>query len=183
MMNRKTIEEAAFKLFREKGYEAVKVQDICDECQITKPTFYHYVASKDDLLVSYYNAAVNALEERITLAQDEDPLTQLSGAYRVLIDQSEKIGPELLGRILIINLQKNSGSFDKRATISQTMAELIAKAQEKHAILNISDPHELYRASAYLFQGYELMWCVNQGKSDWRFGFMSSLEALLLPRY
>ena len=38
-MDRTTIENAALELFHKRGFDAVKVQDICAACGITKPTF------------------------------------------------------------------------------------------------------------------------------------------------
>ena len=40
--NKETITEIAIKLFSEKGYDAVGVQQICEKAKITKPTLYYY---------------------------------------------------------------------------------------------------------------------------------------------
>lgn len=40
--NKETIKEIAIKLFSEKGYDAVGVQQICEKAEITKPTLYYY---------------------------------------------------------------------------------------------------------------------------------------------
>ena len=180
-MDRHVIDEAALRLFRERGYDSVKVQDICDACHITKPTFYHYVPSKDDLLVRYYRTAVDTLSERLGKATDDDCWTQISASYSTLMDASERIGSDLLGRILTINLHENRNSFERRAEITDRMIEIIQAGQERGELANPSDPVQLYEASAYLFQGYELLWCVRKGEFDWRERFMASLEALLRP--
>jgi AcrR family transcriptional regulator len=51
------IVQRSLKLFSEKGYEAVGVQEIADSAKVTKPTLYHYFGSKRgllDALVSLY---------------------------------------------------------------------------------------------------------------------------------
>jgi TetR/AcrR family transcriptional regulator len=48
--NRLLILETALRLFAERGYEAVGVQEICEASGITKPTLYHYFGSKRGLL-------------------------------------------------------------------------------------------------------------------------------------
>lgn len=48
--NKETITEIAIKLFAEKGYDAVGVQQICEKAEITKPTLYYYFKSKQGLL-------------------------------------------------------------------------------------------------------------------------------------
>jgi TetR/AcrR family transcriptional regulator len=48
--NRENILKKALELFSERGYEAVGVAEICEVSGITKPTLYHYYASKRGLL-------------------------------------------------------------------------------------------------------------------------------------
>lgn len=50
MDNRATILSCALRLFAERGYDAVGVQEIVDAAGITKPTLYHYFGSKRGLL-------------------------------------------------------------------------------------------------------------------------------------
>lgn len=54
---------AAIQLFQQKGYHATSMQDIADAVGLQKGSLYHYISSKDDLLVviiqdaiSHYNA-------------------------------------------------------------------------------------------------------------------------------
>lgn len=60
-VTRALLQETALELFLLHGYDAVKVSDICEACGTTKPTFYHYVSSKDDLLVTYYDDVISRL--------------------------------------------------------------------------------------------------------------------------
>ncbi|HEV7305624.1 helix-turn-helix domain-containing protein [Ensifer sp.] len=48
--NRKTILEAAGRLFRERGFEAVTVTDVMKQAGLTHGGFYGYFESKDDLI-------------------------------------------------------------------------------------------------------------------------------------
>lgn len=50
MDNREKILSCAFELFCQRGYDAVGIQEICNEAGITKPTMYHYFGSKTGLL-------------------------------------------------------------------------------------------------------------------------------------
>lgn len=177
-MDRKTIEAAALELFHERGYDAIKVQDICDAVGITKPTFYHYVPSKDDILLRYYDEAVKAVETHVAGTDPNGPVSQLLGAYLAIIDECERIGPDLLSRILISNLQENRGSYDTRATITERMVAIIRSGQQTGAIASTRDAHELYLSSAYLFEGLQFMWCLKKGDFDWRRQIELGLTAL-----
>ena len=44
------IVEKARQLFSQTGYQSISLQDIADELGITRPAFYYYFKSKDDLL-------------------------------------------------------------------------------------------------------------------------------------
>jgi AcrR family transcriptional regulator len=58
--NKENILHCSLKLFAQKGYGAVGVQEIVDSAKITKPTLYHYFGSKrgllDELIQKYYDA-------------------------------------------------------------------------------------------------------------------------------
>jgi TetR/AcrR family transcriptional regulator, cholesterol catabolism regulator len=45
------IAQAAIRLFEKKGYHATSVQDIADEVGLQKGSLYHYISSKEDLLM------------------------------------------------------------------------------------------------------------------------------------
>jgi len=47
---RQQIIETALKLFRERGYEKTRVDDIVQALEISQPTFFRYFPSKDDVL-------------------------------------------------------------------------------------------------------------------------------------
>jgi AcrR family transcriptional regulator len=45
-----TIEEAALRLFQQKGYEQTSIQDIADAVMMSSRTFFRYFASKEEVL-------------------------------------------------------------------------------------------------------------------------------------
>jgi AcrR family transcriptional regulator len=50
-LKRDAVMEAAAALFRQRGYEGASLNDLADILNITKPTIYYYVESKDKLLL------------------------------------------------------------------------------------------------------------------------------------
>lgn len=67
MDNRQKILDCAFELFCQRGYDAVGIQEICDEAGVSKPTMYHYFGSKTGLLKTLMEdkmrSVMDALEE------------------------------------------------------------------------------------------------------------------------
>ncbi|MBO8142734.1 MAG: TetR/AcrR family transcriptional regulator [Firmicutes bacterium] len=57
--------KTALRLFRHKGYHATSMQDIADAVGLKKPSLYHYVKSKQDLLLPAYRHVVSRYTERL----------------------------------------------------------------------------------------------------------------------
>src|SRR5216684_8208937 len=49
LRTRATLQHALTSLILKKGYEAITIQDICDEANVGRSTFYAHYTSKDDL--------------------------------------------------------------------------------------------------------------------------------------
>lgn len=79
----KQIIEASIELFAKKGYHATSVQEIVDEANIAKGSFYNYFESKEDLILSMYDYYHALLTENMNKAIVEDD------AKKSLINQLE----------------------------------------------------------------------------------------------
>lgn len=182
-MNRDEIAAAALELFRARGYDAVTVQDICDACSISKPTFYSRVSSKDDLIVDFYDSVTLELTRRLSsLVSAKSRWEQLMVCFGTLVDETERIGPEIMRQMLIINLREDRHSFDERKYLTNVMVAIIKNGQEEGEIGNTMDAEGLYHTATYLFQGYLSMWCIRRGEMDWRDELERGLRALFIVR-
>src|SRR5207237_9296683 len=71
---------AALRLFTEKGYHATSMQDIAAAVGLYKGSLYHYIGSKEELLVQVFERAMGSLlvdAERITADESLTPSGQL----------------------------------------------------------------------------------------------------------
>ena len=82
---REEILVAATKLFREKGFSAVTVDEIGAAVGVTGPAIYRHFASKEDVLVSVLNRAGDRIsaEARSASRHAESP----RGALRLIVQQ------------------------------------------------------------------------------------------------
>ncbi|NIM93845.1 MAG: TetR family transcriptional regulator [Anaerolineales bacterium] len=60
-MRRSDIIQAAAQIFRQKGYHATSMQDIADAVQLQKASLYHHVTSKQDILFTILEQALDLL--------------------------------------------------------------------------------------------------------------------------
>jgi AcrR family transcriptional regulator len=56
---------AAAELFDARGYHATSMEDIAEAVGIRKPTLYHYVKSKDEILYRIFIGTIGTLLERV----------------------------------------------------------------------------------------------------------------------
>ena len=60
-MQRTDIIQAAAQRFRQNGYHGTSMQDIADEVQLQKSSLYHHVSSKQDILFTILEQALDLL--------------------------------------------------------------------------------------------------------------------------
>ena len=72
--------DAALRVIREKGYQAARVEDICEAAALTKGSFFHHFRSKDELALAatdYWNEMTAALFSSAPYHALEDPVDRL----------------------------------------------------------------------------------------------------------
>lgn len=93
-LTRTKLLEAAFAVIRSKGYAATTVDDICGEAGLSKGSFFHQFASKEDLAVAaaqHWSETTGALFEAAPYHAPADPVERLLAyvAFRREIIQGE----------------------------------------------------------------------------------------------
>ncbi|HKM06571.1 MAG TPA: TetR/AcrR family transcriptional regulator, partial [Sphaerochaeta sp.] len=97
------IVQAGEQLFKQKGYDAVTVNDICQACNITKPTFYYHIKSKQDILLHLYDPIVDNLTPILCqMLHTSSSWDQISLLFEHLIDNMITLGPDLNSQLLIV---------------------------------------------------------------------------------
>lgn len=177
METKKHIITVAYKMFQEKGYDNVTVNDICEECGITKPTFYRYIGSKDQLLAYFYEDVTTEITTQfLKMLAEDNYWEQICIGFEAILSRSKDFGPDLYSQLFISNLRENRGTFDFNDTLTQAMTGLFTKAQQSGQIKNMSEPYNLYMACANMCFGYGIVWCLNHGENDLQRDFRKALE-------
>lgn len=183
LISKAEIKQTTIELIQEKGYQNVTIMDICHACQITRPTFYKYVGSKEELILDFYDSTIQKIiGDPMKLALADSHYEQLVWLFYELIADTKRFGVDLFSQMLIANLNEDRHSFDLRNSLTDLSITIIQKAQEQGEIQNQCDANILYEAIAHCFMGYETTWCIKNGTCAWEKPFFLSLNAILNVR-
>jgi TetR/AcrR family transcriptional repressor of nem operon len=92
--SRTKILDAALYVIRAKGYSAARVEDVCEAAGLTKGSFFHHFASKEDLALAaaeHFSAFADGIFSAAPYQVLSDPLDRLLGYvdFRKAILQGE----------------------------------------------------------------------------------------------
>ncbi len=181
-MRKKNLEQVivqtAYRLFEEKGFENVSVMDICDACDITKPTFYKHVNSKEDLLSYFFQTMTSKIPEDWYKYSDETNFWEkIRTGFCFFLEHVLSIGIDMYTATFIANLRSYKGTFEDIPSFKAEMLDLIRMGQETGQILNESSPEELYACGVALSIGYGGYWCfLNDPDHDLILDFVNGLR-------
>lgn len=80
--SRERLLDAAIDLIRAKGYTAMRVEDVCEATGLTKGSFFHHFASKEDLAMAAaerFASRADVMFSRAGYREHGDPLQRLMG--------------------------------------------------------------------------------------------------------
>jgi AcrR family transcriptional regulator len=85
LSTKRRIEQAALQLFAAKGFEATGIRDIADRAGISTAALYHYMGSKDELLIDFMLVSMTQLTRvaRQALAAADGAAAELATLVRV----------------------------------------------------------------------------------------------------
>src|SRR5690625_5195889 len=98
-MKRK-LTKKSIELFERKGFTQTSIQDIVDELQVTKGTFYYYFSSKEQLLMDIHlDYITNLLKSQEQIIENKTMLNgdKLGEIIQLLIFDIKEKGPS--GRV------------------------------------------------------------------------------------
>ncbi len=123
MEKKELIIENAIRLFSQKGYEAVGVQELCDVSGITKPTLYYYFKSKAGVLEYIANTIGEELFSRIqsALTYNHDFIKGLTDVLKAEINFAVKNTAFFDLHCTLLNSPENS---EQRNIYSQMISKI-----------------------------------------------------------
>jgi len=172
---------AALNLIKERGYDAVTLKDICNAANISKPTFYYYFKSKEDLLLQFYSIPEDNVINNITsILMEEKSIEQFWRLIEPLVDFIVESGTEITKHMLYALTNEHIRPFDISESQQDKMdigVKILERAQLSGEIRNSSDPMLLFKISHAQFVGIISIWCAENGEFDFKNEIRLSMEA------
>lgn len=82
---RERLGQAAFELFRERGYEQTTVDDIAERAGLGRATFFRHYRSKDEVIFPDHDRLLEQVRERLRSAGGGTPLGAACDAVRLVL--------------------------------------------------------------------------------------------------
>ena len=179
---RKILHES-MKLFKEKGYAAVSVEDICAAAGITRSTFYYHYKTKAAILDSVYVDYRSEKSEKqlASIFLSKNKWEQLWWICEDSIDLTQAIGWELESMLFTVNLTEHGNVFSPAESLDtdEVYIAVIEQGQQEGQFLSKADPVILGQMIRPLIVGTTLEWCDASGEFDLKKRIRERLIALL----
>jgi len=156
---RREILEAAIGLFRERGYDETRIQDVIERVRISEATFFNYFPTKDALLEEYAIGSVEAYAQLLRVEVD-DQTRSVPERIRDLL-RIMAIGLELEDREFMAVVATRSklffggrgAVFERKVLAQSLLAQLFEEGQSRGEIRTDIDPQALAESltGAYTF--------------------------------
>lgn len=109
---RTLLQQALIALIRERGYDAITIQEIVDRANVGRTTFYLHYTGKDDLFLHCHDAILGQFQlsphthlSHAALLSPEPP-EGMAQAYRHLVEARSLLAPILQGKDSLLILRR-----------------------------------------------------------------------------
>ncbi len=158
---------AAWKLFYENGYEETTIEDIVEESQTSRGSFYHYFEGKDALmgtLASVFDEKYEELRETLDPSSPcAESLIYLNHELFTMIENS--ISRDLLTRLLSTQLlaQGEKHLLDRDRTYFRLLRRIVSRGAEAGEFREGLTASDVIKAYALWERALMYDWCLCGG--------------------
>ncbi|KHF44074.1 TetR/AcrR family transcriptional regulator [Saccharomonospora viridis] len=93
---RERVRKAAVKLFADKGFHGTGIRELAQESRLSTASLYHYMGSKEDLLVDIMRTCLQSLRDSATaaVADVRDPVQRLTTLVKLHVKAHARMPKE-----------------------------------------------------------------------------------------
>jgi len=125
---RRAIEDAAWELFAEQGYEETSINDIAERADVAPRTFFRYFPTKEAVMYPQFEQLLQSVREEFRKRPSDEPvITSLFESFEVLSGSLEGEGSRARQRMEMMKRpgQHPPGTEYFRTRLSEVTAELV----------------------------------------------------------
>jgi|GEM_PF-7110321 len=156
--NHERLFQAALREIERVGFNDLRVEKVCEETQLSRPTFYAHFSSKDgvvsELLCRFMEGIARELEARTKGGTD------LDGVIDVLVDlchDANSTTSERLRRELVAYLPRHHDiELFATSPVFTILTQAIVRAARRQEIRGVSDARALARQITVVINGFFL---------------------------
>ena len=126
--SRRAIEDAAWELFAEKGYEETSINDIAERADVAPRTFFRYFPTKEAVMYPHFDEMLESVREAFRRRPVDEPvITSLFASFEVLAGSLEGDKSRARERMAIMKRpgQQAPGTDYFRTRLAEATAELV----------------------------------------------------------
>ena len=130
--SRRAIEDAAWELFAEKGYEETSINDIAERANVAPRTFFRYFPTKEAVMYPQFDELLESVRNEFHKRPlDEPVITSLFESFEVLGGSLEGEASRARARMEMMKRpgQKPPGTEYFRTRLAETTAELVLERE------------------------------------------------------
>ncbi len=165
---KKKIQDAAFELFEEYGYDSVSMQEIANKAGCSIGNLYHYYKNKDALVLQFtdhVDEVYQALENEIP--EDLDSFERLRWFVVNAISRSNKEKAVSLGFAHALkNPELGTLNYSEKRPYYRTLRNMVRQARADGHIAKDNSSCDIVRKILILQRGILLEWRIEEGAFD-----------------
>ena len=162
--NAEHILKTAIELFQKNGYVETSIQDICRSAEISRSTFYNIFSTKKDIIVYMYDRLNNEKNFRDYDPEEEtNDFEILWNQYKRYLILADILGPELLGKLMQLEMTETQGMYDAVHSRYEKWALLVQQCREQGIMEYSGEPYEMVELVSDAVFHMVQDWCRNGG--------------------
>ena len=174
---RQAIYNAASKLFSEKSFDNVTVEEIAESAGVSIGAFYHHFKGKEKIFIEFYeNLDKHYLEYQkdILLATDyidQSATKKLTDFLSYAVELSTQPGLEYLKifySYMIRNIPLSESMISNDRSYFHIVREIIKEGVKRGEFLENIDTEQILHDLTIIARGCLVDWCINKGTDNIR---------------
>lgn len=176
---KQNIIDTAVSMIKQKGFENVKIVDICKATGITRTTFYYHFQSKEDIVEEYFQNRIIEQENVFSeLFQLDNDLDRYCAIVEKLVGMFIDEGPEF-GKVIMQGILDDPRLLNTFLIKDEWCIPLLSNCQKQKLIRTDLTPEEIDQLVINLTLGINFNWCATNGSFDLLAMIRSSIRSLL----